>query len=522
MANSKQIIFPGVVIDNKDPMMLGRIRVLPQTEKNSSIENSFLGFDNEKIWGPDDPLVFLPLLPLHFFNVPIEKEYVQIIYQDKDFRRENQFYLPGPLSSPMNIRFENYLGAIKFLAGGAKNASTLPLKDLQNQFRKFKSSGIFPEPGDNAILGRGSTDLILKENEVLLRAGKVQTSTLNPNTFPNQNDKRAFLQLTNFTTTKVVGEVKETEESVPNVEYVKKIIIWKVINMENAFGQLRGSVQLVNTKPSSRVNTSNFKLDTILDLRVGDDYGTPIENFEFSGKTAEQVGQIIGAVANSLFDGKFNVPGYDRPKNPNNFIKNEINTPFPFVITSDVDTYSLGLRNQNQTIEDSQELQNFINISKNIKVKTRSSISGFLLISGTSPDGKNPIFGQSSKNVVKKFVDSQSFVSPITYGALGAQKLYLLSQDSEGPKGKISLKDTLYGISQKKFVEDLDSIENLSYPMVRGDKLIELLEKIVQYLTSHVHPIFGVPPVPSPTLEDILSTLSDASNTILNQNIRIN
>jgi hypothetical protein len=48
------------------------------------------------------------------------------------------------------------------------------------------------------------------------------------------------------------------------------------------------------------------------------------------------------------------------------------------------------------------------------------------------------------------------------------------------------------------------------------------LEKIVQYLTTHVHPIFGVPPVPTPPLEDILKELSTASTTILNQNIRIN
>ena len=224
-----------------------------------------------------------------------------------------------------------------------------------------------------------------------------------------------------------------------------------------------------------------------------------------------------------MFDGQFNVPGYGT-NNTNAFIPSESNPTFPFVITPSADTYKKGLRNQDGTddILDSVELNNFLKISNLIKVKAKVSISGFLLISGRSADGKNPKVGESIRYNKQTIVDADYFASPITYGVMGAQRLYLLSQDSEGPKGKISLQNTLYGIPQKRFVGDLNSIENLSYPMVRGDKLIELLEKIVQYLTTHVHPIFGVPPIPTPPLEDILKELSTASTTILNQNIRIN
>jgi hypothetical protein len=519
--NDKQIFFPGVVLDNKDPMVLGRIRAQPETENIDSIQNSFLGYDKlyDK-WSEKDPLIFLPLLPIHFYNVPLEKEYVTLVYQDKNFRRENQFYIPGPLSSPMNIRFENYQSAKKFLGSGARNASTLTLKDNNNQYKTAKSFGVYPEPGDISIMGRGSTDLILKENEVLLRAGKTQPQNLNPNTFPNSNQYRSFLQLSNFSTRKVPGVPQQIGTTLPNVQYVRKMIVWDIINLENEFSAFTGTISLHNIKPtSSLVNTSEFKLGTISDLVVGTNYSTPIEVFNFQAKTPDEVGQLISAIGNSLFDGEFNVPQYGSI-NPTNFVQSESNPTFPFVITPSDNTYKIGLRNQGGTnIAETTELNNYITISSKIKVKEKKSISGFLLISGRSADGKNPISGQSTRTKKETVVNADYFASPITYGTLGAQKIFLLSHNSIGPKGEINLKNTIYGIPQNTFA---DTIEPLSYPMVRGDKLIELLEKIVQYLTTHVHPIFGVPPVPSPTLDDVLSTLSEASNTILNQNIRIN
>jgi hypothetical protein len=62
--------------------------------------------------------------------------------------------------------------------------------------------------------------------------------------------------------------------------------------------------------------------------------------------------------------------------------------------------------------------------------------------------------------------------------------------------------------------------------MVRGEELISLIGLIVGFLTSHVHPYPGLPPVPvaqdGTRSDEILSELQQAYEKILNQYIRIN
>jgi hypothetical protein len=115
----------------------------------------------------------------------------------------------------------------------------------------------------------------------------------------------------------------------------------------------------------------------------------------------------------------------------------------------------------------------------------------------------------------------------VTYGVLGAQKVYIISHDSEGPRGKLDITDTLYGIDQNRFVSDENSFESKTYSTVRGEEIIELLRKIVGFIAGHVHAISTVPPIPVTSgngidIGEINQMLADAENSILNQNIRIN
>jgi hypothetical protein len=111
-----------------------------------------------------------------------------------------------------------------------------------------------------------------------------------------------------------------------------------------------------------------------------------------------------------------------------------------------------------------------------------------------------------------------------TAGLIGATQLYFLSHSSVIPgKGKIDLNDTIYGIDSNKIS---DEIEPKTSSMVRGEELMQLIGLIVNFLTSHVHPYPGLPPVPvsqdGTRVDEILSELQQAYQKILNQNIRLN
>ena len=122
-------------------------------------------------------------------------------------------------------------------------------------------------------------------------------------------------------------------------------------------------------------------------------------------------------------------------------------------------------------------------------------------------------------------VTSEAFSNgQLTYGALGGDKLFLLSQSSAIPgKQKINFADTLYGISEEKFVDDI--IPNTS-SLVRGEELLELVNLIVRFLITHTHAFPGEPPIPvtqdGSTTTSILAEMQNAATKILNENIRLN
>jgi hypothetical protein len=119
---------------------------------------------------------------------------------------------------------------------------------------------------------------------------------------------------------------------------------------------------------------------------------------------------------------------------------------------------------------------------------------------------------------------SSYFADPTTYGALASDYLFLLSHNSSIPgKGKINFDNTLYGISLDQFV---DEITPKTSSLVRGEELLELINIIVRFLTTHTHAYPGLPPVPvtqdGSNVSDMLTEMQNAYTKILNGNIRLN
>jgi hypothetical protein len=516
--NEHQILFPGYVYDNQDPMMLGRLRVIPETKNYNDIIASVANWNEEKdAWTSIDPLIFIPLLPFYISQTPKINEYVHIIYMNKKFPFQNQFYLQGPFSSPMTTPFEHYQGSKKFLAAGDRIKQGMSLKNQDGEYRDQNSEGIFPEPGDNALLGRGTADVIVKENEVLIRAGK--TKELSKDKFPIGNQNRAFLQLTRFTQTKKTLPSETKYRLVQNIQLVQKMIVWDIANLNTSGSVFTGSVKLFNLKGSAKVNTDNFKFDTILNLTSGEDYGVELESVSFVGTSFSESVKIINNFISKIFDPNVTFTGITINNQQN------LTQQFPFIVTPSKQTYETGKKfTPSNALVEILEYINYKRFYNNIKLNN-SEEEGWFLVSENK--GGKPLFGPQG-TLKEETVTPTTFQSEdITYGVLGAQKVFLLSQNSTSPKGQINISNTLYGIPQDKFVGAGDTLFEKTYSTVRGEELVKVIEKIVDFLNNHVHPHANMVPDEATqgsktTKTSINQLLADVNNTVLNQNIRIN
>lgn len=480
-----KILFPGAVFDNQDPMMLGRVRASGLTDNVQSIYEGIPDWNPvEDPWGPRDPFVFLSLLPFYISQVPKVDELIQIIYSNPRVQFTNQFYIQGPFSSPMNTNFEKSDGADANLGTGIQYAPSISIKNKNGTYKDTKSFGVFPEPGDNALLGRRSADVVVKEDELLLRAGK--TLYLNPNELPVAYTRRSFIQLTQFRNTKQTQGFNKYNKLNQIIQSVKYLIEYNIFNPENTQNAFTGEINVYSF--TSQVLTDDEFTST-------KDYPNKAlkEVISFSRLTMNETIAKINSVLEAYNDND--------------------NTPYFFRPSTSLSAF--------QTSQDPSFLiqkSNATFIITNSKPNPAANIKGSGLVFW-----KNAYGQQYDTNIVfePKIEYTQT---PSSYGVVGADNVYILSHRSKIPnKTKINLDGTLYGISQDKFIDELF---NQTSSSVRGEELLQLINLIVQFLVGHVHPFDGLPPVPVATngsnVTSILNEIQQASQKILNGNIRIN
>jgi len=506
------IFFQVQIIDNQDPMMLGRVRARLLTDNYQDIIRSITDppWNEEKDkWTYRDPFIFNPLMPYFMYQVPKINEMAQVIYVNKDFKYQNQYYIQNTFSSPTTTGFEYYVGGNKFTGTGTQLKTPKPLKNQDGTYTdKGIHKGVFPEPGDNALLGRGSADVVVKEDEVLIRAGKFIGTGLEPNVVPAANTKRAFLQISKFNTTKYTTPSKVISQFNEVVVSVKYLIEWVITNPENTQNKFAGSVYLYQVKADTSTNSKNLTVGS----KINENLKSLVASEQFSMLSLSEVIAFINE--------------FIRTCNTTNKTKNgtilftDNNNKFPIFYRPNNLTYSYLESSSETTVDVNTTIatKNISQIFNNIKLTPALKQGGYGLIYAQDKVGK-PL--TTSTQIVPQ---SEYSNSPITYATLGGDKLFLLSHLSAIPgKGRINFEDSLYGITPEQFV---DEITPKTSSTVRGEELLELVNLIARFLITHTHAYPGLPPVPvtqdGSNIQDLLTQLQNASTKILNENIRLN
>lgn len=520
---NSQIIFKGQCIDSDDPMRLGRIRAILKTEntRDREIANENFGKQTYREWDENDPFVFKPLLPFFINTPPKENEYVHLFYNNlKRLGGKDKFYIGGVYSSPTTSKFEKYDSATTNFDEGSRNKTFTNLLNQDGEYFYEDVKGVYAEPDDIALYGRGSCDIVIKDNTVLLRAGK--NNKFERGQVPRKNDNRAFLQLSKFDKRTKFG--KPQKKLVFNFEHqdLKKLIEYTITNPENSNNLFTGNIYIYNVSRKNGLSTSTSVIS--VDKEIDENSKSLQTTITFTNKGMSKVIKLINDTLEGLVKGNITSVVSSNNTNQNGTITvsgpqtfDQGNT-FPFYFRPQKNIYKK-MSGVNPT-SNAQEIANLKMLSRGVKILDGSISGGYGLVYDKNKTDTVP-FKPTPQNLIPK--RTERFNKSV--GIMGGDELYLLSHQTQkfNSNGKIDLKNTIYGIDENRIA---DEIEAKTSSIVRGEELLELINLIIRFLVGHVHSYPGLPPVPQSVdgvkVDDLLKELLNASDKILNKNIRIN
>jgi len=513
-----QIIYKGQCIDSNDPLRLGRIRAILKTEnqRDREIANENFGKQTYKEWDDRDPFLFKPLLPFFINTPPKEDEFVHLFYNNITRKGDkDKFYIGGVYSSPTTADYERYDSAVANFDEGSRNKQYPNLLNEEGEYFYEDVKGVYTEPEDIGLYGRGSCDIVIKDNTVLLRAGK--NKNFSRGQVPRRNEKRAFIQLSKFDSRTVYGQPQKKYIFNFQHQNIKKVVEYNIINPENSNDLFTGNIYIYNIAQIEglEITTASMNVDTV----IPETSKLLQTTVSFTNKSMLQTIKLINDVLEGLVKGS---------------ISGVVNEDIEGVTISEPQRFDQGstfpfyFRPQKNIFDRYGGLSPSTNISEQynlgllftgVKITTIDLSPGYGLVYDKEKTSNVP-YKPTKQNLIPK--TTKRFDKSV--GVVGGDEIYLLSHQSQKKStGKIDLANTLYGIDENRIA---DEIEPKTSSLVRGEELLELLNLIIRFLVGHAHAYPGLPPVPQSVdgvkVDDLLKELLDAQDKLLNKNIRIN
>ena len=506
----------------------------------------------------------VPLLPRFLSVLPQENEIVFIFNQThqkqaKEAQQNTQRYWIGPIiSQDTFLEKDDGIHARNITSDGwmnldPPNAETGAYGDINK--------------GDVVLQGRNNTDIVQKDKEIWIRAGKFSA---NNNTEFNRRDigymqlkygqstlKRETVQreivtykyetpnllinaqintyvdnppnqLSNVFTNTIIDGLTGPSGLLNNFGNIDPATITQLTNQITSLGGLETELGNILTSqlgglPDSNLNTllSNNITNIILNTTLpgsGALLSTVLNNQNVQDLISGGISNLIPpGLAGNLPTSSYKLPDITKTSvfivvNENTQLKKEVGVPFSQEYTADP-----GANNsRDKALEGAI---NFIDSVKGDKWKITSNSNEILENYGKDPNNKiiNFALFQSSPTEVKKTIEENKLVLQNTDTKssvlnMVANKINLISHDGEH---NFNLSDPEALITDDEQVK----INSKAHPLVYGDTLVEFLQLVKTFVALHVHPYHGVPPDPSPIKTDVLNF---DLQTILNKNINSN
>jgi len=522
-------------IDNADPLYIGRIRALPLSPNSN---DTTLVDSNIAPWSTEDPHIYLSMIPYHINVIPMKGELVMAMAADGYKDTLDKIYIGPVVSHPSKAKMDKSSNSIRM--SSKNNQGVLGETYLKGNTStdllspEASKKGVFPNPEDVALIGRDNTDIILgmressmpdetdesSENwyqQIINRTGKYKEAA--ESTKPDRYNKPSFIQLNTFNK-KYTYEEKEVPDVNTNDTFLNSMVVYHIdpttLSLTTSTNQGYVALYEVNV---NLIMGGEYKNEDIPGITSGV-LNEPLVRSNFTALSISETRTLINDFISNVDSGDFTA--LRKTLTSPDTIKKQPSIIHPLYFRPHSGNLEIM---ESSKPSGAYPTQAVFDLWKSDLV---SGIQNKVKLSGVDTNGyglaltteKREVTTEATTKMEKKLVlqgGKQGFVT------IGSDKVYIFSHDSTD-LGYINLSDTSYGLSQEKLIKDIDGKTN---SMVRGEELLKLLEKMVDFIEGHVHEYHGHTCCPqakdSPaTVPEIRTLLAEAPIKVLNQNIRIN
>lgn len=250
----------------------------------SKYDGSVVGNEYTKIDLMNLPNCF-PLTPKHITFVPKIGELVLVMTQSENDLFSDRFYI-GPITSSLTKMDED-------LSTTALSNFSIGTTDATEEIDRIPlAKGVYEDPQNVTINGRGNTDIIQRNEEILLRCGKFVSN--NPLQFNSLNP--GFIQIKS-----------DFNISIENSEGTKKITVTNIVSDKINLLTYNGSPTLTSNKGLTSVKKGTNIAEYINDDKL-EEILTDAHPLVFGDTLVAYLKLIRTALLNHVHNGNGNIP----------------------------------------------------------------------------------------------------------------------------------------------------------------------------------------------------------------------